>query len=88
MATREQCESYDQCGYVNWRTHQTNGQVNQLPEDGDCGKADWQECGRVNGHFPVNHYGPITREEMEIRFPLIPNDNRHPPKRIHGGGNR
>jgi len=88
MATKEQCEYYNQCGYVNWRADGANSQANQLPADGDCGKADFAECARVKGDVSVSHYGPFTREEMEISFPLKSNDNGDPPKRIHGGANR
>lgn len=88
MATKEQCEYYDQCRFVSWRADHVNGQANQLPADGDCGKSNPEECARVKGDVSVAYYGPYTREEMEISFPLIPNDNGRPAKRLQGGGNR
>ena len=87
MATRTECPFYDQCGYVLWRSQRPDGHMPELPENGDCGKPV-SVCGRVDPKIPhkVEVYGPITREELKAGFPLIPNQNGRPPRRLVGGG--
>ncbi|KKU21865.1 MAG: hypothetical protein UX88_C0013G0005 [Candidatus Woesebacteria bacterium GW2011_GWC2_47_16] len=89
MATKEQCEYYDQCGFVRWRAGRVNNQAQPLPENGDCG-IKVESCARINPGIPIpiGHYGPYPMEEMEASFLLITNDHGRPPKRIEGGGNR
>ena len=89
MATKEQCEYYDKCGFVKWRASGVNNQALPLPKDGDC-EIDLLRCSRLNPHVPISieDFGPQTAEEMEASFPLIPNNHGRPPKRIEGGGHR
>lgn len=89
MATKEQCESYDRCGLVKWRASGVNKQALPLPNDGDCG-IDLLSCSRLIPLVPIaiEDFGPQTAGEMEISFPLIPNNHGRPPKRIEGGANR
>lgn len=79
MATKEQCEYYDQCGFVKWRASRVNGQALPLPSDGDCG-INLLRCARLIPLVPISieDFGPKTAEEMETSFP----------RRIEGGGNR
>jgi hypothetical protein len=89
MATKEQCEYYDRCGFVKWRASGINNQALALPNDGDC-EIDLSRCSRLAPHVPISieDFGPKTTEEMETSFPLIYNDHGRPPKRIEGGANR
>lgn len=79
MATKEQCQSYDQCGFVKWRASGVERQALPLPDDGDCG-IEPLFCSRLAPLVPidVHDFGPKTAEEMETSFP----------RGIEGGANR
>jgi hypothetical protein len=87
MAIRTECPFYDVCGFVNWRRQRPDSSMVPLPADGDCGK-DVSLCGRASNIVPidVSLYGPQTREELEITFPELPNNNNRPKRRLVGGG--
>ena len=89
MATKEQCQYYNQCGFVKWRASGVERQVLPLPKDGDCG-IDLLSCSRLGPYNPVAVEAPHaqTFEEMVVSFRLIPNSHGRPPKRIEGGANR
>ncbi len=90
LVRREDCPSYSQCGFVQWRKDGANSGATPMPEDGDCG-ITMDECLRLNEAIPsvpLEKYGPQTSVEMEVSFPLIPNDDGRPEERIVGGGLR
>lgn len=89
MATRTECEHYEECGFVKWRTEKPDGHMTPLPENGDCGKKI-EECGRLNPNVPtdISAYGPKFHSELELGFPEIPNRNNRPRRRLVGGGHR
>lgn len=87
MAIRTECPFYDICGFVGWRRQRPDLNMVPLPDDGNCGK-DVNVCGRASVLVPINPtiFGPQTREELEITFLEIPNNNNRPKKRLPGGG--
>ena len=89
MATRAECPLYDRCKLVLWRKDRPDGHMTPLPEDGDCGKLV-KKCGRANPNIPldVEHYGPVSDDEIKLAFPEIPNKHNRRPRRIVGGGHR
>lgn len=70
MATKEQCEYYDKCGFVKWRVSGVNGQAFPLPSDGDCG-VELFSCSRLNPDIPIfiEDFGPKTATEMKASLP-------------------
>jgi hypothetical protein len=87
MATSKECPQYEICGFIKWRRERPDSHILPLPENGDCGK-DVDLCGRLDRDVPINieKYGPQTRDELEIGFPELPNNNNRPKRRLVGGG--
>ena len=90
MATPEQCKYYGQCGFVRWRQQKLFMEVQQLPEDGDCG-IEVGICQRVHAEIPiaVTDFGPQTSREFDVSLPQLTNNNDRPNiRRLHGGGHQ
>jgi len=78
MAKPEQCDNYNQCGYVRWRRNKVNLMAQPLPEDGDCG-ISVNVCLRNYGFIPVSEQRAATDTEMRAGFPNLKNGRSLPP---------
>jgi hypothetical protein len=50
-----------------------------------------EDINKTFGHNVTNAYTDevaINGDELKILFPLLPNNNNRPPRRLTGGGNR
>jgi hypothetical protein len=87
MAKENECPFYGDCEYIRWRINRPDPNMLPLPDNGDCGK-NVNLCGRLNRNVPINvtDKGPRTDEEIKMAYPLLPNENGRPQRRLTGGG--
>ena len=70
MATKETCEFYGECQFVEWRKTVNIGQP-PLPKNGDCG-IRLEQCLRINPAsdiVTIKDFGPSTDSELKVVYP-------------------
>jgi|GEM_PF-6669413 len=88
------CEYFDKsgtskntrCGFAKWLKEKPCT-LAHIPDNG-CGKNDFKEkCPRLNSGNPeiLGEYGPRSREEFDISFPIIGKNSKGEEKRLPGG---
>jgi len=83
MATQETCPEYKNCGFAIY--------LNKMGETANCDcKKNPSTCGRLNPIVPIEicAKGAVTRDEIEIAFPILYESDDGKPRRIIRGTHR